>query len=114
MQSRRHSRRREPSGSVSDHPRSFWLAGQDDGETESRHEPQSLRVGPAPVDPYAAWLEQREAERERVEQPGVRWVHRPRVTAAQREQQGPGVRWVNRQRTGPAEQTPPQRPFALR
>ncbi len=38
-----------------------------------------LDVRRAPVDPYAVWLEQREAERERVEHEELRWVHRYRA-----------------------------------
>jgi hypothetical protein len=36
-----------------------------------------LGVRTAPADPYAAWLQQREAERERHQE--VRWVHRYRA-----------------------------------
>jgi len=44
-----------------------------------RHEPVALTERAKPVDPYAAWLEQREAEREQLERPQIRWVHRPRI-----------------------------------
>lgn len=55
----------------------------EDLETAGRHEPQSLIEGIVPKDPYAAWLEQREAEREleRESSPQIRWVHRPRGEA---------------------------------
>jgi len=45
-----------------------------------RREPQILIERIVPRDPYAAWLEQREAEgeREREARPQVRWVHRQR------------------------------------
>jgi len=52
-------------------------------EPAGRHEPQSLMERIVPKDPYAAWLEQREAEREleRESSPQIRWVHRPRGEA---------------------------------
>ena len=40
----------------------------------SRHEPQTLTGRTIPRDPYAAWLERREAERERMEGSSVRWT----------------------------------------
>jgi len=49
---------------------------------DSRHEPQILAEQIVPRDAYAAWLEQREAEREREPRPEVRWVQRPRGEAA--------------------------------
>jgi len=54
-----------------------------DLEPAGRHEPQSLIERIVPKDPYAAWLEQREAEREleRESNPQIRWVHRPRAAA---------------------------------
>jgi hypothetical protein len=49
------------------------------GGYEFRREPTGLR--PRVADPYAVWLAQREAERERVEPTRIRWVYRhPRVT----------------------------------
>jgi hypothetical protein len=47
-------------------------------EMMGRHEPQILVERIVPKDPYAAWLEQREAEGEHVDRPRVRWVHRQR------------------------------------
>ena len=49
-------------------------------EPAGRHEPQVLVERIIPKDPYAAWLEQRDAEREleRESRPQVRWVHRQR------------------------------------
>jgi hypothetical protein len=44
----------------------------DNGEGAGRSEPQRLGARAVPADPYKAWLEQREAERE---QP-VRWILR--------------------------------------
>jgi hypothetical protein len=45
-----------------------------------RHEPQILIERIVPQDPYAAWLEQREAEgeRDRERRSQIRWVHRQR------------------------------------
>ncbi len=34
-------------------------------QTASRHDPQMFTARAVPADPYAAWLEQREADRER-------------------------------------------------
>jgi hypothetical protein len=48
--------------------------------TMSRHEPQAFTARALPRDPYAAWLEQREAERQRDEGSAIRWVYRPRIT----------------------------------
>lgn len=53
-------------------------AGVDASEMAGRHEPQVLIERIVPKDPYAAWLEQREAQREFEERPRVRWVHRQR------------------------------------
>ncbi len=49
-------------------------------EPTGRHEPQVLIERVLPADPYAVWLEQREAqgEREREARPQIRLVHRPR------------------------------------
>jgi hypothetical protein len=58
---------------------SFRFAGRGEGpDLVSRHEPQILIERIVPKDPYAAWLEQREAEREFEDRPRVRWVHRQR------------------------------------
>jgi len=57
----------------------FRFAGGDEAnEMTGRHEPQILVERIVPKDPYAAWLEQREAAREHEERPRVRWVHRQR------------------------------------
>jgi hypothetical protein len=49
--------------------------------SQSRREPTGL--GARAADPYAVWLAQREAERERDEPTRIRWVYRhPRVTRA--------------------------------
>ncbi len=50
----------------------------DEADAVGRHEPQVLIERIVPKDPYAAWLEQREAEREHEPRPRVRWVHRQR------------------------------------
>ena len=58
------------------HPPRFAAADEQDG----RHEPQSLLERSFPLDPYAVWLAQREAEAEaeRERTPQIRLVHRPR------------------------------------
>jgi hypothetical protein len=55
-------------------------AGLDD--TATRHEPQALTMRTVPADPYTAWLEQREAERELEERRTVRWTRRPQGAGA--------------------------------
>jgi hypothetical protein len=47
-----------------------------------RHEPLRLEARRAPVDPYVAWLAQREAARERDDGSRIRWVYRHRGTGA--------------------------------
>jgi hypothetical protein len=47
-----------------------------DHDTISRHEPDSFAVRAIARDPYAAWVEQREAEREGHQ--AIRWVYRQR------------------------------------
>jgi hypothetical protein len=54
-------------------------SGQDESdEVTSRYEPQAFTPRACPLDPYTAWLEQREAEREREGLPPVRWIYRVR------------------------------------
>jgi hypothetical protein len=50
---------------------------------ESRYEPETFGKSAVPADPYAAWVQQREAEREREhhDDSQVRWVYRPRTAA---------------------------------
>jgi hypothetical protein len=45
-------------------------------ELMTRYEPGSLNTRPVPIDPYAAWLQDRDDERADAET--VRWVYRPR------------------------------------
>jgi hypothetical protein len=70
------------------HPRPRF-AGLPAGDepADGRHEPQALCERMTPADPYAAWLEQREAEAElqREGRPQIRLVHRPRGGG------GPGI-----------------------
>jgi hypothetical protein len=55
------------------------LSGQDETDgMASRYEPQSFTPRVCPPDPYTAWLEQREGDREREGFAPVRWIHRPR------------------------------------
>jgi hypothetical protein len=67
---------------MSRHNRStaILLTGRDASDQQeaapSRYEAQTISSRPAASDPYAAWLERREAERRRQEQPRIRWVHR--------------------------------------
>jgi hypothetical protein len=65
-----------------------------------RHEPQTLTGRTAPADPYAAWLQQREADREREQQEPVRWVFRQRIAG------GPaaGAAGIGRQGSGTPRQ----------
>jgi hypothetical protein len=59
-------------------PLQAQLSGQDEcDEMASRYEPQSFTTRVCSPDPYAAWLEQREAD-ERAGLPAVRWIHRAR------------------------------------
>ena len=50
-------------------------------QTECRHEPETFGACIVPPDPYTAWLDRRESDRERREQGSVRWVVRPRAVA---------------------------------
>jgi hypothetical protein len=61
-------------------PRAIAASAQDGRDpSESRYEPESFGAC-VPVDTYAAWMQQREADLERAE-PQVRWVVRPRGAA---------------------------------
>ncbi len=73
----------------------------------SRHDAQLLSAPSVPVDPYAAWLAQRDADSGPAERPQVRWVHRPRVqiaaVTADASEERSQVRWVHRRGlSGPA------------
>lgn len=60
-------------------PESFRFVGRGEAaDLAGRHEPQILIERIVPKDSYAAWIEQREAEREFDDRPRVRWVHRQR------------------------------------
>jgi hypothetical protein len=62
-------------------PRGIAASAQDGRDpSESRYEPDTFGACAVPVDPYAAWMQRREADRERAE-PQVRWVVRPRAAA---------------------------------
>jgi hypothetical protein len=50
--------------------------------TVSRHEPRILAARGLARDPYAVWLEQRDAERELEQRQPIRWVHRQRIADA--------------------------------
>jgi hypothetical protein len=56
--------------------------------SESRHEPETFGGCTVPVDAYGAWMQQREADRERADPP-VRWVVRPRDVAAAANRSAP-------------------------
>ena len=45
----------------------------------TRHEPYAFTERALPRDPYAAWLQQREEDRQRDENVRIRWVYRPRI-----------------------------------
>jgi hypothetical protein len=65
-------------------PRSIAPSPQNGlGQNESRYEPQTFGARTVPTDRYTAWLEQREADREREDPQLVRWVIRPRALAGQ-------------------------------
>lgn len=75
LQAHRHSRRHDSSAHQYD--RSISLSAQDEADQMTgRHEPEILTLRALPQDPYAVWLEQREADREREGHPPVRWIHR--------------------------------------
>jgi hypothetical protein len=78
----RHTKRDDSYGPFTAYPRSVQLSSMGGlDEPASRHEPQILIERSAPKDPYAAWLEQREAESEREARPPIRWVQRPPADA---------------------------------
>ena len=63
-----------------------WTAGECDMYSElGRCEAEALSERERIVDPYAAWLEQREHEQERTRQP-IRWVYHHTAAA----KNGPG------------------------
>jgi hypothetical protein len=47
-----------------------------------RYEPLPLEASRAPVDPYLAWLADRDAALEREDRSGIRWVYRSPGTDA--------------------------------
>lgn len=49
-------------------------------DTMTRYE--GLGESARPADPYAAWLQERDAERERGAGESTRWVYRPRAVGA--------------------------------
>jgi hypothetical protein len=58
-------------------------SGRDAAEdTLTRHEPLAFGARRVPVDPYSAWLAQRDSERAFEERPPTRWVHRYRGVGA--------------------------------
>jgi hypothetical protein len=69
---------RHISASVEYH-RGIELSAQGEQDlTASRHDPQLLATPPVPVDPYTAWLAQREADRRRDDRLIVRFMPRQR------------------------------------
>lgn len=69
LQALKHTLRHSSSTNQIANPRSIALSAQDGpSRTASRHDAQVLRPGRIiPADPYAVWLRQREADREREE-----------------------------------------------
>jgi hypothetical protein len=66
LQSLRHSLQQVSSTYHIAHPQSIELPAQDGlNQTASRHDTQMLTGRTVSADPYTAWLEQREADRER-------------------------------------------------
>jgi hypothetical protein len=69
------------------HQRSIQASAQDGPQqVADRHEPQMFTARTPRADPYTAWLEQREADREQDEHMRVRWIYRQRPVG------GPGIR----------------------
>jgi len=82
----RHSLR-HLSASVANHRGIELSAREEADQTASRHDPQMLTARAVPADPYAAWLEQREADLRRDDRLTVRsrrerGVCRPAVRAS--------------------------------
>ena len=58
-----------------EHPPSIPRSGDARYEQcEGRWEPENFGAPAAPIDPYAAWLEQREVDRDRGDHESTRWV----------------------------------------
>jgi hypothetical protein len=69
------------------HSRSVEPSAQDEPQqVADRHEPQTFTARALCADPYTAWLEQREADREREGNMRVRWIYRQRAVG------GPAIR----------------------
>jgi hypothetical protein len=80
LRARRHALRHASSSEYIRQARSVAIFTSDErDQSESRHEPEAFGTRSVPADPYTAWLERRQADRER-EDP-VRWVMRPRSLA---------------------------------
>jgi hypothetical protein len=76
LQTRRFSRRGIASSlDIASPPGVRLFVHDEPDQAMSRHEPQALTERAFPRDPYAEWLAQRETDRDRNEQPSVRWVH---------------------------------------
>lgn len=76
FQARRHSRQLLSTAQHTTYP-PLTLVG--DRDAASRHEPGTFAARAVAADPYTAWVQQREAERE--DQP-IRWIYRQREHAA--------------------------------
>jgi hypothetical protein len=77
--SRRFSRRDVASSlDIASIPHTRLITREPSDEMIGRHEPQMLNERAFPRDPYAAWLAEQEADRERAEGSNVRWIQRPR------------------------------------
>jgi hypothetical protein len=67
LQAHRHSAQHVASTHHVAHPQSEPSAQSGPDRAATRHGAQLITASTVPADPYAAWLEQREAEREREE-----------------------------------------------
>jgi len=77
LQTHKERRRGDSRAELGGQPLRFLHAAPPEDMT-GRHEPQILVERIVPKDPYAAWLEQRDTEREREDRPEIRWVTRQR------------------------------------
>lgn len=78
---RRRTLRRARSNQYVTQPQSMAISRENAWlQSESRYEPETFGACTVPTDAYTAWVQQREADRDRSDAP-VRWVVRPRPAA---------------------------------
>jgi hypothetical protein len=106
---RRRTLRRASSSNYITQPPSIAIFTPDErGQSDSHHEPETFGTCNIPADPYTAWLEQREVERDREDHAQVRWVVRPRPLAA------PAIRAAAADQQVVERRERCSRPFAVR